>query len=258
MDNRMPALIETYSRIGVLALLFSLAMPAQAEDAEWLVAPYAWLSDVSYEQSIDDGAGGEISGSDLISKADAAGMIRVEAAMNRWGVMVDYLWLGLSDQARVNIPPSATPNASVTAQLDLGIVELGGFYRPSGDDHGVDFLGGVRWVRLDTTLLLIPDVGVTERYDRDTEFTDVFLGARYLHRFDEKWDAALRGDYSFGDTEGTLNLAASVGYRFGRVFALQLGYRHSAYEFDDRITGADETTDIELSGPFLGAVFRFK
>ena len=245
-------------RTGLLALLLSFVMPAYADETEWLVAPYAWVSDVSYEQSIDDGAGGEISGSDLIDKADAAGMIRVEAARNRWGVMVDYLWLGLSDQVRVPIPPSAIPNASVTAELDLGIVELGGFYRPSGDDHGVDFLGGVRWVRVDTTLLLIPDVGVADRYDRDSEFTDVYLGARYLHRFNDTWDATLRGDYSFGDTEGTLNLAASVGYRFGRVFALQLGYRHATYELDDVITGVGETTEIELSGPFLGAVFRFK
>ena len=158
----------------------------------------------------------------------------------------------------VSLDPKDPPDASVVAELDLGIVELGGFYRPSGEDHGIDYLAGVRWVRVDTTLLLIPDVGVADRFDRDTEYTDVFLGARYLHRFDEKWDATLRGDYSFGDTEGTLNLAASVGYRFGRVFALQLGYRHAVYELDDAISGADITTDIELSGPFLGAVFRFK
>ena len=248
---------RAYSRVGVLALLISFAMPVHADEAEWLVAPYAWLSDVSFDQSVDDGASGNISGKDLIDKSDAAGMIRVEAAKARWGVTLDYLWLALSDQARVIIPPSPVQNATAVADLDLAIVELGGFYRPSADDHGVDYLFGVRWIRTDKTLLVIPDVGVADRFDRDSEFTDVFLGARYLHRFNENWDATLRGDVSFGDTEGTVNLVASVGYRFGGPLAVQLGYRHATYELDDVITGVGESTDIELSGPFLGAVFRF-
>ena len=66
---------RAYSRVGVLALLISFAMPVHADEAEWLVAPYAWLSDVSFDQSVDDGASGNISGKDLIDKSDAAGMI---------------------------------------------------------------------------------------------------------------------------------------------------------------------------------------
>ena len=248
---------RTYSRVGALALIFSFAMPVHADEAEWLVAPYAWLSDVSYDQSVEGGANGNISAKDLIDKSDAAGSIRIEAAKARWGLTLDYLWLAASDQARVTVPPAVIPDVSVVAELDLGIVELGGFYRPSAEDHGIDYLLGWRRVRLERTILLIPDLGPASRFDRDTDFNDVFVGARYLHRFDDKWDATLRGDVSFGDTEGTVNLVASAGYRFGEVFALQLGYRHAAYELDDRISGEDETTDIELSGPFLGAVFRF-
>jgi hypothetical protein len=257
MANGTAAVKKIYGGFGVLALLLSFALPAYADEAEWLVAPYAWLSDVSYDQSVDDGASGGISARDLIDKADAAGMIRVEAAKARWGFTLDYLWLGLSDDTVVPVPPSPVPNLGVVAELDMGIVELGGFYRPSGDDHGVDYLFGLRRISTDTTLILIPEVGPAERFDRDSEYTDVFLGARYLYRFDENWDAALRGDVSFGDTEGTVNLLASVGYRFGRTFALQLGYRHATFEFDDAVSGVGETTDIELSGPFLGAVFRF-
>ena len=248
---------RTYSRIGALALLLSFGLPAYADEAEWLVAPYVWLSDVSYDQSVDDGASGNISAKDIIDKSDAAGAIRIEAAKARWGVTLDYMWLAVSDQTRVTVPPAIIPDVSVVAEVDLGIVELGGFYRPSADDHGVDYLLGLRRVRLERTLLLIPDIGPASSFDRDTDFNDVFVGARYLHRFDDTWDATLRGDVSFGDTEGTVNLLASVGYRFGQTFALQLGYRHAMFEFNDRISGVDETTDVDLSGPFLGAVFRF-
>ena len=252
-----PAETRTYSRIGVLAMLLSFALPAHADEAEWLVAPYGWLSGVSFDQSVDDGASGNISARDLIDKSDAAGMIRVEAAKARWGFTLDYLWVGVSDDRVVRIPSSPVPNVGVVADFDMAILEMGGFYRPSGEDRGVDYLFGLRRFSTETTLILIPDGELPRRFDRDSEFTDVFLGARYLHRFDDNWDATLRGDVSFGDTEGTVNLLASVGYRFNELFALQLGYRHAMFEFDDVISGVGETTEIELSGPFLGAVFRF-
>ncbi len=67
----------------------------------------------------------------------------------------------------------------------------------------------------------------------------------------------LRGDLSFGDSEGTINLLASVAYRFNKTFALNLGYRHVEIEFEDNASGVSETTDIEMSGPLLGFLFRF-
>ena len=224
-----------------------------ADNAEWLVAPYVWLSDVTLDQS--SGVSGGISASDLLDKTDSAGMIRVEAAWNRWGFTVDYIFLGLSDSAVLPLTP---PFFNVLVDADMSIVELGGFFRPSGTDNGVDYLFGVRNINVDKTLLVTPILGgVTQRFDSDSKFTDVFAGARFLHRFSPNWDFALRGDLSFGDSEGTVNLLTSVGYRFNAVFALNLGYRHLAIEFEDDVDGVDETTDIELSGPFLGFLFRF-
>ncbi len=244
-------------QIHLVATLLLMLAPALAvaDDAEWLVAPYLWLSDVTLDQS--SGPGGSISASDLLDKTDFAGMIRVEAARDRWGFSVDYIFLGLSESAVLTLPQSP-PNFNVLVDLDISIVELGGFFRPSGTDSGVDYLFGVRNINVDKTLLVTPNGGgVTQRFDSDSQFTDVFAGARFLHRFDENWDFALRGDLGFGDSEGTVNLLTSVGYRFNATFALNLGYRHLAIEFEDDVDGVNETTDIELSGPFLGFLFRF-
>jgi hypothetical protein len=246
MKNRQIHLVAT------LLLMMAPALAA-ADDAEWLVAPYLWLTDVTLDQS--SGPGGSISASDLLDKADFAGMIRVEAVRNRWGISVDYVFLGLSDSA---VLPRMPPSFNVLVDVDMSIVELGGFFRPSGSDNGVDYLFGVRNINVDKTLLMTPILGgVTQRFDSDSKFTDVFAGARFLHRFSPNWDFALRGDLSFGDSEGTVNLLTSVGYRFNATFALNLGYRHLAIEFEDNVDGVDETTDIELSGPFLGFLFRF-
>jgi len=237
-------------------LLMLVPLLSAADETEWLVAPYVWLSDITLDQS--SGPGGSVSASDLLDKADAVGMIRVEAARNRWGFTLDYIFLNVSASTALTVPlPPPPTNLSVTAELDTTIVELGGFFRPSRSDSGVDFLFGIRNVNVDKTLLLTPGLGPTQRFDSDSSFSDVFAGVRYLQRFNEDWDLNLRGDYSFGDSEGTLNLLASVGYRFNKTFALNLGYRHMAIEFEDDDSGVAETTEIEMSGPLLGFLFRF-
>ena len=239
-------------RIAALLVLSPLA--SAAAETEWLVAPYIWLPDITLDQS--PGGSGGISGSDLLDKTDSAGMIRIEAARNRWGFTVDYLWIAVSDGATIPSPPPL--GANLIVELDASLTELGGFFRPSGTDSGVDYLFGVRNINIEKTLLATPvGGGPTQRFDGDSDFTDVYGGARYLYRINDNWDLNLRGDYSFGDSEGTWNLLASVGYRFNKTFALNLGYRHLAIEFEENVSGGMETTDIELSGPLLGFLFRF-
>lgn len=236
---------------GLLILTRPLSAAAQAE---WLVAPYIWLSDVTLDAS--SGLSGGISAKDLLDKSDAAGMIRVEAAANRWGFTLDYLWLGVS-QGRTFDLPGPLGRVDLNAELDVSITELGGFFRPSGSDTGVDFLAGVRSIDTDTTLIAIPPRNPPQRFDGGDTRTDVYAGARFLQRFGNNWDLNLRGDYSFGDSEGSWNLIGTVGYRFNRTFALNLGYRHFGVELKDNDGTDVVTTDIALSGPLLGFLFRF-
>jgi hypothetical protein len=205
-----------------LLLLLLLAPPVSvAAETEWLVAPYIWLSDITLDQS--SGVSGGISASDLLDKTDSAGMIRIEAARNRWGFTADYLWVGLSESVTIPLPPPFL-GFGLNAELDVSIFELGGFFRPSGSDSGIDYLFGLRNINVDKTLIAIPPLGgPAQRFDGDSDFTDVF----------------------------------GIGYRFNKTFALNLGYRHLAIEFEDNVSGGVETTDIELSGPLLGFLFRF-
>lgn len=234
-----------------------LAVPAMADEVEWLVAPYAWIPDVSLEQTPGDGGGG-VSGSDLLEKTDAAGMIRIEVARNYWGMTLDYIFLDLSDTRVFPTPGPILPDSvSVIGELDMTVFELGGVYRLSGEETGIHFIGGYRGISSNTTILVTPEGGLTQRVDTDAGLSDIFLGARYLHRIN-RWDFAVRGDYSFGDSEGVLNLLGSVGFRFNDLFALQGGYRHAVLDYKETSDQGDATsTEIELSGPFLGLVFRF-
>ena len=243
--------------IAIMLLLGAGSARAADDGIDWLVAPYGWLPDISLTQSVPGDDGGDISGSDLLEKTDAAGMIRIEAAKNRWGVMLDYIFLALSDSTTLSLPgPSETP-VNIDAELDLSVLEAGGVYRLSGAETGAHLLFGYRGIRAETTLLVTPGNQVTQRVDTDETLADVFFGARYLYRHGN-WDVTVRGDYSVGESDGVLNLLGSVGYRFPGPFALQAGYRHAVLEYE-ATTGEGEPnpTELELSGPFLGFVFRF-
>lgn len=251
---RLPVLTRA---AGLAAMLLGTAGAAHAAgDTDWIVAPYLWYPDISLDQS-SGGGGGGISASDLLSKTDAAGMIRVEVARNRWGLSVDYLYLSVADNRNVTIPLPPNPTLGVRADLDLTVFEFTGIYRPTGEEAGISYLAGLRSISTDKVLLVTPPDGPTERFEGDESVTDFLLGARYLHRFNNRWDLSGRADYSFGDSEGTWNLIGTLGFRFNDLFAINLGYRHASLEYESNANGGVEITTIELSGPLLGFVFRF-
>ena len=229
---------------------------ACADGVEWLVAPYGWLPSVSVDQSFDDGSGGEDgSSSEVLSKIDFAVMLRAEAAGDRWGAMLDYIYVSLADQSSLSVPPLIEIN--IEGDLDLDVLELGGFYRQTGESSRIDYLFGLRNINADigivSSLQNLSPVTVAI----SAQVTDVYLGARYRRSLGNHWDLGLRGDYGFGDSDGTLNLLAAVGFQFNETFGLKVGYRYASIEFEEDVDGSPETTEILLRGPFIGGVFRF-
>jgi len=251
-------------RSAGLALIAMLALCGSANaqsDSEWMVAPYFWGPGVSIDTTAE-GGGNDISLSDLLDKTDAAGMIRVEYRHRRWGLMLDYIFLALAEQQTLMPEPPPAPNVFANADLDLSVVEFGGFYRQTGDERaGFDWLFGARRIEQEQLLLLTPDVpnAVTRRIESRETFTDLFLGARFLYPVSEQFDLTMRADVSGGDTEGTTNFVAGVGWRFPIRYqiAMHLGYRHTTLRLKDSSGSEVVESDITLSGPFLGFVFRF-
>ena len=242
----------------LLQTLILLLAPALAcgDDVEWLVAPYGWLPSVTLDQSFDDGSGGEDGGSsEVLSKIDFAVMLRVEAAGDRWGAMLDYIYVSLADQSSISRPPVIDIN--IESDLDLDVLELGGFYRQSRESSNVDYLFGLRNINADIGIVSSPQNLPATTVGVSTQVTDVFFGARYRRSLGKHWDLALRGDYGFGDSDGTLNLLASIGLRFNKTIGLNVGYRHATIEFEEDVDGSRGETDISLSGPYVGLLFRF-
>lgn len=245
-------------KTGLAAVLVAVSLPnvayAQQPD-EWLVAPYLWASDVGWDLSAR--GDGTVAFSDLVDKIDGAGLIRVEYTRNKIGFTFDYLGMSLSDGRRFSTPGPLPVNVDIRTGLDLTVFETGVFFRPSARDHGIDIIGGFRYTDADSNLIVTSGDTQPQRFDTGDSFTDIFIGARYLHRINETWDFSVRGDYGFGGSDGALNFLAGVGWRSRGSFGMSLVYKYQSFEFDERVDGEPARSEFNFTGPALGFLFRF-
>ena len=243
----------------IAALIIGLAPGlTAATETEWLVAPYGWLPAISVDQSFDDGSGGGGNGSssaEVLSKIDFAAMLRAEVVRGHWGAMLDYIYVSLADQTTFSPLPAI--RIDIDGDLDLDVLELGAFYRVSDEARGLDLMLGARRIDVDLGLVLTRQDFQPRPLGVSAEVDDLFVGARYRHPFGERWDISLRGDYGFGDSEGTVNLIAGVGVQFNDTFGMKFGYRHADLELEVDVEGTPETMEILLSGPYIGLLVRF-
>ena len=255
----------------VLATLLSMAGVAEARDSdawEWTVAPYLWASDVGLDLTINDDTnlGGEAAFRDILDKVDTVFMGHFEGRKGRWGMYLDTIYLDLGESKTVAVGPGGPilGDLEADAAMKMKLYDAGALYRlrEPGDDLQFDLLAGVRYVDVAVDLdLVLPGPGMTPvGISTGPSETDLMVGARLIGRFADRWHWALRGDYSFGGTEGTYNGLASVGYTFGksRLFTLTAGYRYMSIDIEGKSQRGNPTeADVTMSGPLLGFVFNF-
>ena len=253
--TRLAAMRTRATGLIVMALAMLAPGAAVAQQTNWIVAPYIWMSDVSWD--IAARGSGTVEFSNIVDKLDGAGLIRVEYVNGKYGLTFDYVGLSLSDNRRFATPGPVPIDIRVRADVDTTLFEAGAFYRPSATDSGVDILAGFRAVDVDSELVVTPADTQPQRFNTSSSFTDFYAGARYLHRFTESWDATIRGDYGIGGSEGSLNLLVSIGWRSRGTFGMSLDYRHLTFDVNERIEGERATNEFDFSGPALGFMFRF-
>jgi hypothetical protein len=130
----------------------------------------------------------------------------------------------------------------------------------------MDVVGGARYLylksdaklnntkELDAQLLkrgIVRTGEVNRRIVESDGMWDGVVGIKGDFHLDDKWYLLCYGDIGTGDTDLTWQIIGGVGYRYSR-FDVVAGYRHMAWEFDDAVFD-----DLDVSGPFVGALFSF-
>jgi hypothetical protein len=237
--------------IAVLSLisLCPAARAAENEGLDWTVAPYLWAASIGTDLNAEaPPAGTDSDFSSIIDKIDGVFMLRLEGRGDHFGAFADALFLSLADDNDQRF-------SHTESDLDVWLVDSAAVWSP-GDDRsrGLGLLAGLRYVDVDLRLRVDPTNPAfdTATIGTNKGYSDMLLGARYTWALSERWGLTLRGDGSFGDTEGTWSASAIAQYRTGNGGWL-FGYRYLSAE----IRTGDSKTEITIGGPMIGYGFTF-
>lgn len=224
-----------------VAAVAAFSLPAHADDWQHGIALYGWGTTVNSDTSIE-GNGGDSEGSgSIFDHLDAAGMLRYEGHGEKWGVLADAIYVGLSYPVK-NTPADVDINSTV--------LELAGSWH--ANDH-LEVLFGGRYMDLSTTL----DFDVLADKDADKSWVDAMAGLRVKAPMGEHWRWFLRGDIAGFGSDLTLNGETAFLWDATDHFSLAMGYRYLSVDFDDGSGPGDLELNLQLYGPELGFVFRF-
>lgn len=241
-------------RPALCVLLASMCMAGTAQAGErmdWIIAPYGWAASIGTDlktSSPPSESSTDTDFRDVVDKLDGAFEIHIEGQGDRFGFFTDFTYLGIADD-RVH------PRFAIDSDLDTRLFELAAVWNPSPERfRGVDVFAGLRYIDVDLTVQLEPNNPIFNnvRIDGGRTYNDFMVGARYTWALSPRWALTLRGDGSFGDTDGTWNASAVTQFRTGNG-AWAFGYRH----LDVEIEAGGSKTHITMSGPVIGYGFRF-
>jgi len=246
------------------AMLFSLsllasALPATAiaadGDWEWYVAPYIWLPTITADlDTRGPGGGGGGSGvevfPDVLDEVDGAFLGHLEGQGDRFGMFADITYMSLGGGSEFAV-------AETDSSLDATIFEVAGVWSPGdGNYRGFELFAGLRYIDLSFDIEIDPTnpALASRSVDAGESFSDLMVGARYTGRWGEndKFGFTLRGDGSWGVTEGTWNASGTFSWQAGPG-AWLLGYRYLTGELEPN----RNVVELEVYGPIFGYGFSF-
>jgi hypothetical protein len=238
----------------VLLLSLATAGPAARAAGDLTVTPYLWYAGL--EGTLGSGGtqpdGGAESNFDHFWDNMSLGgaMLNISWRQARWTAFGDWTYAKVKTDSPTGLPKLySEANAEVRGTVMQAYA--GYDVLPTADGH-LDVFAGTRYYDIDVKVGLEGAALADREADGDAQWFDAVVGARYLRRFADRWEAYVQGDVGAGGSSPSWQLIASVGYRYDWG-TLVGGWRYleSDYEDDSLVFNA------WLTGPFLGASFRF-
>ncbi len=229
----------------MVACLAATMMSAQAEEWNWRVTPYAWLSGLEGDSTVS-GVSSELdeSFSDVLDNLDMSAMITFDANKGNWGVLGDFIWVDLESS-------SSTALGKITTDVEEFIISAVPYYRLVSDEaKTLDVGAGIVLVDLDMN---ITTPGESEGGSQD--WIDPIILARLTVPVAEKSFLACVADVGgFGvASDFTWELIVQAGYSITENVELVVGYRHLDIDYED----GDFAYDVATTGFLLGAHLSF-
>lgn len=186
----------------------------------------------------------------IFDNLEGAFIIHFEALHNNtWGVIADFNYLDISQNAQVAV-------FDIDVSVKETVAEVDGFYRIVRGVHQFDMVAGVRYneVKLEYDIR-----NLSFDNSRTENWWDPVVGVRYRYPIADRWTLQLRGDIGgFGiGSDFTWQTIGLIDYQPWKYVSLVGGYRALSLDYE---TGGGNYVfkyDVLLHGPVLGLNIRW-
>lgn len=256
--------------MGLLILISGFAaafIPAAAtaasesDGSQWHYefTPYLWATGQSGTVGLENGPGNgqslNQSFSDILGRMDIGGMAAFEVRHGRWGLLLDGIYLRVSDRGSISGPNglvSLSANGNVTQQQYAAAA----YYRFLEGQTTLDGLAGVRYnniswdVNASLSSPLLPGRAISRDFAERKGWVDPIVGVRAAHSFDPQWSVVGYADIGGSGTGSNLTwqVLAGVNYAFRPDVIGKLGYRYSSINYQNN----GFIYDVATSGFYAG------
>lgn len=223
--------------------------------AKWEVefSSNLWLPETTTRFGTPNGVAETVlSVGDALDSLDLGVMFTLSARKNRWGMAADIVYLNLeADEAT----PFGLLYDRLESETTLFIPSIYGFYTAWDWEGGALDVGlGARYVDSDVDVHLTAGAAPEARTSQGESWADPLVAIRARGQLGEKWIASLGLDAGGGgNTEGTWQAVALVGYQMTDSWTIRGGYRHLYIARDT----SEGPYDFEMSGVILGLAYQF-
>jgi len=249
-----------------LAILAGFGAPAAGAGGwQYELTPYVWATAMKGDTKafakvpkvqVDS------SFSDILGSLDMGFMGAFEARKGRWGLLVDSIYMNVSDAATaVRTGPEDTAvlaSANANLRVKQGMLGAGAAYRVSEGPTSVDVVGGLRFshisveARIDAAFFGAAGTAIRKT---DEDWVDPYVGARVQHPVSSRWTLVGYADVGgFGvGSDLAWQAAAGVNYAFSQKVTGKFGYRYMSVDYDK----GGFLYDVANSGFYAGLGIRF-
>jgi opacity protein-like surface antigen len=235
------------------ALCLGMSAPAAATNDAWEfeVVPYLWAAGLSGTVKAGPTPALNVNADfgTILDHLDMGAMGTLEGRKDRWGFLVDAIYVDLGGGKSTVFPVVVSAEGKVTEQ----IYSVAGTYRALEGPTNVDVVGGARYVNIAADLSLFPAVPFT--LSTGAVWWDPYIGVIARHKLDEHWSLAGYADIGgFGvGSKFAYQLLVGTSYQFTPDISGKFGFRylHMDYNKDQFEYNAG------MGGLYLGVGFRF-